>query len=202
MYHELNFAFHLCIIFIAVFFNSTSILISGGIKVNEKTGDLNHTKMSYTIGASKVRLPNFPEYNERERSFMTLNNGEILSCGEENKLCFVLKDQSWILHSTMNEARIGAVGIQMPNGIYMFGGNKSPNTSEFLPNNSTTWQQAPDIPYFISSLISFGSNLLTRMSMLPLDCNYKVRGHAISKTELILIHEDCIIKGKSYDHHA
>ena len=97
--------------------------------------------------------------------------------------------------------RIGAVGVQMPNGIYMFGGNKSPNTSEFLQNNSTIWQQGPDIPYLYSSLISFGSNFLKRLTMLPMEFDYNAKGHAISKTELILINEDCIIKGHGYDHH-
>ena len=178
---------------------SCSTFISGGIKLNEETGVINRTKISQTIGASKMRLPNFVEYNERERSLVTMNNGDILSCGGESKICFVLKGQEWIQHSTMTDVRIGAVGIQMPTGIYMFGGNKSPNTSEFLPNNSIVWQQGPDIPYLISSLISFGSRFLRRMSVFPLECHHKARGHAISKTELILIHDDCIIKGHSYN---
>ena len=139
--------------------------------------------------------------NNREQSFVQMNNGDILSCGGENQQCFILENRKWVEHSTMNKVRIGAVGIQMPNGIYLFGGNKSPNTSEFLPNDSSVWEQGPNIPYFYSSLISFGSNFLRKMSAVHLECNYKVRGHAISKTELILIHEDCIIKGYSYDEH-
>ena len=177
------------------------MLISGGIKLNERTGELNLTKSSHAIGASQVQLPNFPEYNNSERCLVTMNNGNILSCGGQSKLCYILKNKAWVEHSTMNNVRIGAVGVQMPNGIYMFGGNKSPNTSEFLQNNSTIWQQGPDIPYLYSSLISFGSNFLKRLTMLPMEFDYKAKGHAISTTELILINEDCIIKGHGYDHH-
>ena len=184
--------------FFAVFYCFT--LISGGIKLNEETEELNLTKVFKTIGASKRHLPNFPEYNDRERSLVTTNNGEILSCGAQSRQCLILKNRAWVKHSTLKSVRIGAVGIQMPNGIYMFGGNKSPYTSEFLPNGSTVWQQGPEIPYFFSSLLSFGSNFLNRLSMLPFECDYKAKGHAISSTELILINEDCIIKGHSYDH--
>ena len=161
----------------AVFYCAT--IISGGIKLNEETRELNLTKVSQTIGISKTRLPNFPEYSDSERTLVTMSNGNILSCGGQSKLCFVLKKRAWVKHSTMNSVRIGAVGVQMPNGIYMFGGNKSPNTSEFLPNGSTVWHQGPEIPYFFSSLLSFGSNFLNRLSMLPFECDYKAKGHAI-----------------------
>ena len=185
--------------FFAVLYSST--LLSGGIRFNEETEELNLTKVTQVFGASRYRLPNFPQFNNREQSFVQMNNGDILSCVGEIQQCFILENRKWVEHSIMNKVRIGAVGIQMPNGTYMFGGNESPNTSEFLPNNSTVWEQGPDIPYFISSLSSLSLNFLKKLSMLPLKCNYKVRGHAISKNELILIHEDLITKGHSYDNH-
>ena len=116
-----------------------------------------------------------------------MNNGDIVSCGGKSKICYILRNGKWFKHSTMNNVRTGAVGIQMPNGIYMFGGDKSPNTSEFLPNNTNIWQEGPDIPYFYTSLFSLPSR-------------FSAKGHAISKTELILIIEDCTIKGHSCNH--
>ena len=55
----------------------------------------------------------------------------------------------------------------------------------------------PDIPYVNGSLISFGSNFWKRIAWKVFPCDYKANGHAISETELILIQEDCIIKGHS-----
>ena len=111
---------------------------------------------------SKIRLPGFPEYNDRERCFVTLSNGDILSCGGKSQKCFVLKKQEWVEDSTLERDRSGAVGIQMPDGIYLFGGIDSPYTSQFLPNSSTVWKKGPDIPYANGSLISFGSNFWKR----------------------------------------
>ena len=118
--------------FLAVF--SCSTIISGGIKLNEETGELNLTKATQTIGASKIQLYDFPEYNDRERCLVTLSNGDILSCGGKSKKCFVLANQGWIEHSTLDKDRSGSVGIQMPDGIYLFGGIDSAYTSQFLPN--------------------------------------------------------------------
>ena len=142
---------------------------------------------------SKIRLPGFPEYNDRERCFVTLSNGDILSCGGKSKKCFVLANQGWIEHSTLDKDRSGAIGIQMPDGIYLFGGIQSPYTSHFLPNNTSVWQKGPEIPYINGSLISFGSNFWKRIAWVIFPCDYKANGHAISETELILIQEDCII---------
>ena len=177
--------------FLAVF--SCSTIISGGIKLNEETGELNLTKATQTIGASKIQLYDFPEYNDRERCLVTLSNGDILSCGGKSKKCFVLANQGWIEHSTLDKDRSGSVGIQMPDGIYLFGGIQSPYTSHFLPNNTTVWQKGPEIPYINGSLMSFGSNFWKRIAWVIFPCDYKANGHAISETELILIQEDCII---------
>ena len=180
----------------AVCFCST--IITGGIKLNKKK--LYHASVSQTVGLTKIWLPEFPEFNDT-RTLVTTNNGDILSYGGGSQLCLVLKNGSWVEHSTMNIYRLGAVGITMPEGIYVFGGILSANTSEFLPNDATIWQEGPDVPYTYSSLTSFGSNFLKRMAMLPFDSDYKAKGHAISKTELILIYEDHIIKAYDYDNH-
>ena len=186
--------------FFAVLYCST--LITGGIKLNGETGKLNITKVSRTVGTPKIQLPKFPENYDRDRSLVIMNNGDIFSCGGKSRTCFILEDHlRWVYHSTLNYVRLGAVIIQMPEGIYVFGGIESPNTSEFLANNAENWRTGPDVPYFASSMTSIGLKYLKRFAKPPSECDYKINGHAISNTELILINEDCIIKGRSYEHH-
>ena len=79
------------------------------------------------------------------------NSGELMYCG--NKLCLVLKDGEWKIHSEFLELNKQKVMVQMSNGIYAFGGKKRgffdsfETTSEFLPNKSHHWQRGPYIPY-------------------------------------------------------
>ena len=62
-----------------------------------------------------------------------------MSIGGSTKDCFVLENSNWNYHSSMKYNRHGAAVIQMPNGIYVFGGKEDPTSCEFLPNGSKTW---------------------------------------------------------------
>ena len=139
-------------------------------------------------------MPNFPEYNHKDRVLVSTNDGKVLSCGGKSKICYVLTKGTWVQHSILNTERNGAVAIQMVDGIYIFGGHSSPNTSEFLQNNATVWQKGPCVPYTCGSLTSSFLGSLAKFKTLPYHCCYKAKGHAISNTELILIKEDHIIK--------
>ena len=180
------------ILFFTVFFCST--IISGGISLNEETSELNLTKASQVLEVSRWQIPNFPEYNHKDRVLVSTNDGKILSCGGKSKICYVLTKGTWVQHSILNTERNGAVAIQMVDGIYIFGGHSSPNTSEFLPNNATVWQKGPCVPYTCGSFTSSFLGSLAKFKTLPYHCCYKAKGHAISNTELILIKEDHIIK--------
>ena len=92
----------------AVCFCST--IITGGIKLNKKK--LYHASVSQTVGLTKIWLPEFPEFNDT-RTLVTTNNGDILSYGGGSQLCLVLKNGTWVEHSTMNIYRLGAIGITM-----------------------------------------------------------------------------------------
>ena len=63
-----------------------------------------------------------------------------MSIGGTTKDCFVLENSDWNYHSSMKYNRRGAVVIQMPNGIYVFGGKENPISFEFLPIGAKTWQ--------------------------------------------------------------
>ena len=89
---------------------------------------------------------------------VTTNQKEILIVGgmkklfgyslpeDEGKQVLVFKDGKWIHHSNLTEQRVYSVVVQMPNGIYVFGGMHNPETSEFLPNGSKEWQPGPCLP--------------------------------------------------------
>ena len=159
-----------------------STIISGGIELKEENIYISNN--AEAIGVPFLRLANIPEYCYYHVMVQT-NGGDILFCGGLSKKCYVLRNNRWVRHSYMKSDRCGAIGIQMANGIYVFGGVASPKTSEFLPNNATIWQKGPDIPLFYCSLVSFAIEPFQN----------KAHGHAVSNTELIIIKEDHIIKG-------
>ena len=82
-------------------------------------------------------------------SVILTNQNEILICGgyDRNiKQCMVLREQKWFTHSNLKQERNEASAVTMPNGVYIFGGKRNPKTSEFLPNESNSWQTGPIIP--------------------------------------------------------
>ena len=108
------------------------------------------------IGPANLEIPDFPnQYAVRSRpgrpSVLLNNFGELMYCGD--KICWVLRDGEWKIHSEFLIQRNYKVMVQMSNGIYAFGGwnplsshTVYENTSEFLPNESRQWQPGPVIP--------------------------------------------------------
>ena len=127
------------------------------------------------IGPAKLEIPNLPEDTRLKENGRVLFNhsGELMYFGD--KICWVLKDGEWKIHSEFLNKRRNKTMVQMPNGIYAFGGWKSlgpyydsfENTSEFLPNKSCQWQPGPSIPNETKAMMKSGL--------------------AISKNELVLI---------------
>ena len=127
------------------------------------------------IGPAKLEIPNLPEDTRLKENGRVLFNhsGELMYFGD--KICWVLKDGKWKIHSEFLNKRRNKTMVQMPNGIYAFGGWKSlgpyydsfENTSEFLPNKSCQWQPGPSIPNETKAMMKSGL--------------------AISKNELVLI---------------
>ena len=81
---------------------------------------------------------------------MTSNDDNLLNCGgsPDYKKCYRLdiQEKRWIHHSYLTQNRYLATSVTMPNGVYIFGGSKSPTTTDFLPKNSGVWQAGPSIP--------------------------------------------------------
>ena len=66
------------------------------------------------------------------------------------KKCYSLDvmGKSWIHHSALTQKRVNSASVTMANGIYIFGGDFSPITSDFMPqNNKGVWQAGPLIPH-------------------------------------------------------
>ena len=97
---------------------------------------------------------------------ITNNNELMIFGGVDSDECYKLVKDSWKKQNPLTRKRKYAVAIVMPNGIYVFGGYHSPNTSDFLPNGHNEWQEGPAV---LDPGIKYG------------------HGVAISQTELLLV---------------
>ena len=85
------------------------------------------------------QLPNLPD--EIWRSSMILHNGTILLCGGHNnrQMCLQLDHGTWKEHSTLNRSRVYHSAVTTQTATFLFGGDCSRKTYEYLPKDSTTW---------------------------------------------------------------
>ena len=172
------------------------IFISGG-KKSLKSWKMPYDRNVEAFDANGIdsvfKFPFLPDI--RVDHCMVVNNDrQLMVCGglviphrfKSDKECLIL-DGTWKFHSYLTKNRIGAIGITMPNGIYIFGGRHSPMTSDFLAKGSCTWVVGPEIPT--------DSSVDTEFKSLPANCKYDVYGEAVSSEELILI-TTFILKGE------
>ena len=81
---------------------------------------------------------------------LTPDHKLILCGGDNNKdTCLELRNNDWKFHSSLNQQRKNAFGVSMKQGVFIFGGWDSPNTTwEWLPNGSSQWENGTNkIPY-------------------------------------------------------
>ena len=85
------------------------------------------------------QLPNLP--NRIDGSSMVTHNDTILLCGGENnsKKCFQLDHGTWKEHSTLNVERDWHSAVTTQTATFVFGGDYSDKTYEYLPKDSTKW---------------------------------------------------------------
>ena len=106
------------------------------------------SKKSIALLPSLVHnIPPLPKKSINTSLLITEENN-LLSVGGNLRTCYVLRNGKWIKHSRLNKNRFGGVFVDMPNGIYVFGGKTSPHTTEFLPKGSSTWQFGPELRLF------------------------------------------------------
>merc|ERR1711963_1347729 len=73
---------------------------------------------------------------------MVLHDGTILLCGgwKNKQKCLQLDHGTWKKHSTLNEMRVYHSAVTTQTATFLFGGDYSRTTYEYLPkDSSTTW---------------------------------------------------------------
>ena len=115
----------------------TLSIIAGGF--DGKSNDLSSVEVLTGNLRSNLR-PNLP--SEIRGSSMVMHDKSILICGGSNNFqtCLQLDQDSWIEHSTLNKKRDYSLAVTTSSTTFIFGGESNPNTYEFLPKDSKTWQ--------------------------------------------------------------
>ena len=74
-------------------------------------------------------------------SSMVAHNGKILLCGGNGNSdkCLQLDHGTWKEHSTLNEERVWHSAVTTQTATFVFGGDYSDKTYEYLPKDSTKW---------------------------------------------------------------
>ena len=85
------------------------------------------------------QLPNLPD--EIEGSSVVMHNGIMLLCGGfyNFQKCLQLDQEIWKEHSTLNTIRVNHSAVTTQTATFLFGGDDSRTTYEYLPKNSITW---------------------------------------------------------------
>ena len=119
--------------------NEMTALIVGGYDDNSlKTTEI----ISQGHTCSSNSLPSLSTGISWRPSLVLTSEEEILLCGgygNEQK-CLELKDNQWQEHSSLKNERIHASAVSTPGGIFIFGGNDSRTTWEWLPSGTYQWQ--------------------------------------------------------------
>lgn len=88
------------------------------------------------LGPSECVIPEMPHGGlEGHNLVLTPNGDHLLSCGgwarggygdDYEKKCYMFntETQTWEFHSDLRDKRWKATAINMPNGLYIFGGHK------------------------------------------------------------------------------
>lgn len=87
-----------------------------------------------------TNLPDLPSGIGGQPSLIMTHNQKIILCGGINnrKSCLEMKSSSWKLHSSLSKERRLASAVVMKEGIFIFGGEDSKYTWEWLPNNGSS----------------------------------------------------------------
>ena len=111
------------------------IIVAGGYDEDDKS-----SKVDFSVGDLGIKqLPNLP--HEFSDSSMVAHNGTILLCGGWNNLekCLQLDHCTWKEHSTLKKKRVWHSTVTTQEATFIFGGNYSKTTFEYLTKDSTKW---------------------------------------------------------------
>ena len=120
---------------------SSMILIGGG-----SDNDYNRLASVEVISddaRNNIQLPNLPRQISYSPS-MVNHNGSILLCGGYNnhQTCLQMEENGWTPHSNLNKERKWASAVATNTATFIFGGDESIFTYEYLEQGSSTnWQK-------------------------------------------------------------
>ena len=90
----------------------------------------------------RVRTKQVPNLHaEICSSSMVIHDETILLCGglTNAQKCFQLDHGTWKVHSTLNEERVDHSAVTTQTATFLFGGEHSRTSYEYLPKDSTKW---------------------------------------------------------------
>ena len=98
--------------------------------------------LSSESSLTNKKLAEFPNHIYGQPSLL-LHDDSLLLCGGYGNLnkCLVYENNYWKQHSILNEWRIYASAVMTAEGTYIFGGDGSKKTFEFLPTKAKIWQE-------------------------------------------------------------
>ena len=113
----------------------SGIIVAGGYDGGNRTSIVNF--LSGNLGIKQ--LPYLPQ--GISGSSMVAHNGTILLCGGKNneKKSLQLNRGTWKDHSTLNVERVWHSAVTTQTATFVFGGDYSDKTYEYLPKDSTKW---------------------------------------------------------------
>jgi len=128
----------------------TSIIVAGGVSFSPPSfsDEFNNVDV---IFQDKCYLPQMSDNNVGPNLVLTPDR-VLLRCGGSSQslrqTCdyFDVEGGVWKSHSQLRQPRQNSYAITVPIGTYIFAGDDSPASSEFLPANSNTWLKGPTIP--------------------------------------------------------
>lgn len=134
-----------------------AVIITGGIS-GKDAERVDVASGESVLGPSECVIPEMPNGGLHGHNLVLTPNGDnLLSCGglplshdyETKCYMFNTETQTWEFHSDLKEKRWFATAINMPDGLYVFGGLRgSRKWSEKLPkeNNNKKWEFNEEIP--------------------------------------------------------
>ena len=116
------------------------ILIAGGLDGSNRLASV---EVISEDASNKPQLPNMPKPISWSPS-MVNHNGGILLCGGSNNLqtCLQMEENGWNNHSNLNEERSMASAAATNTTTFIFGGDESKDTYEYLEQGSSSnWKE-------------------------------------------------------------
>ena len=102
-------------------------------------GGCGSSAVDFLTGDLGIKLPNL--HKNVFGSSMVSHNGTILLCGGfgNEKKCLQMDHGTWKEHSTLNVERDWHSAVTTQTATFVFGGDYSDKTYEYLPKDSTKW---------------------------------------------------------------